>query len=115
MAGMVMRHNARYIHLTQGVDSLRERKKNIGSVILSARPKSLLSAIIEASGPYSRYAPPVAITHGNALATKNPKHPDITITSIRKRWNESTMATVITAISITLETMMYFAHVSAEW
>ena len=104
IAGIVIRKRKPHNTLTQRLFSVCARKKNNGKVIFSARPKSLLSAIIEFAGPYKRKAPPVRIIKGNDLSTNKPKHPATTSTSILSRAKEFTMAIVTPVISSTLDT-----------
>src|SRR5690349_12649128 len=110
MAGMVMTNRNPKSHLTQRRSSVWARKKNKGSVISNASPKSLLSAIIEPFGPYNRNCPIVRIMKGKALRTRTPKQPAITSTKVLSLEKLFTTDTETAVINKTLETYVHLSH-----
>src|SRR5215471_14268720 len=102
---MVARKRNIISHLTRRFSSVLARKKKKGSAMFKARPKSLLSAIIEYAGPYTREEPSVKIITGRFLITRKPNDPAIVSTSHRSRCQVLMTAAVITVIRKTFETI----------
>src|ERR1017187_6933128 len=93
--------------------SVFARKKKKGRTIFKASPKSLLSAIIVLSGPYTRNAPPDRIIPGRLWRTRRPKDPAMARASHRRRFQLSIMPTVTAVIRRIFETILQWYQASA--
>src|ERR1039458_259172 len=100
-------------HFKRRFDSVLARKKRKGSAIFTARPKALLSAIIEFSGPYTRNCPPVRIMDDSAWRTRSPNDPPIASSSHRRRTLELMIPTDTTVMRRIFETKPHRNQASA--